>query len=51
VDRDKRAAILAHQLTEKACLAYVAMTDADARDYDRVEAAIFQCYDINEDTY
>ena len=42
VERDKRAAILAPQLTGKACLAYVAMSDEDARDYDRVKAAIFQ---------
>ena len=34
VDRDKRAAILAPQLTKKACLAYVVMTDADAKYYD-----------------
>ena len=27
------------------------MTDADAKDYDRVKAAIFQQYDINEETY
>ena len=51
VDRDKRAAILAPQLTGKARLAYTAMIDADARDYDRVKAAIFQWYDINEETY
>ena len=51
VDRDKRAAILAPQLTGKARLAYAAMTDANARDYDRVKAAIFQHYDINEETY
>ena len=51
VDRDKRVAILAPQLTGKARLAYAAMTDADARDYDRVKAAIFQQYDINEETY
>ena len=51
VDRDKCAAILAPQLTGKACLAYAAMTDVDARDYDRVKAAIFQRYDINEETY
>jgi len=51
VDRDKRAAILAPQLTEKARLAYAAMTNADARDYDRVKATIFQHYDINEETY
>ena len=51
VDRDKRAAILAPQLTGKARLAYAAMTDADAKDYDRVKAAIFQRYDINEETY
>ena len=47
VDRDKCAAILAPQLTGKAHLAYAAMTDADAKDYDRVKAAIFQRYDIN----
>ena len=34
VDRDKRAAILAPQLTGKARLAYAVMTDADARDYN-----------------
>ena len=51
VDRDKCAAILAPQLTGKACLAYTAMTDADAKDYDRVKAAIFQQYDINEEMY
>jgi len=51
VDRDKRAAILAPQLTGKARLAYAEMTDVDARDYDRVKAAIFQRYDINEGTY
>ena len=27
------------------------MTDADVKDYDRVKAAIFQRYDINEETY
>ena len=51
VDRDKRAAILAPQLTGKARVAYAAMTNADARDYDRVKVAIFQQYDINEETY
>ena len=51
VDRNKRAAILTPQLTRKAHLAYAAMTDADAKDYDRVKAAIFQRYDINEETY
>ena len=51
VNRDKRAAILAPQLTGKAHLAYAAMTDEDARNYDRVKAAIFQCYDMNEETY
>ena len=51
VERDKRAAILAPQLTGKARLAYAAMSDEDARDYDRVKAAIFQRYDINEETY
>ena len=51
VERDKRAAILAPQLTGKARLAYAAMNDADARDYDRVKTAIFQCYDTNEETY
>ena len=51
VDRDKRAAILAPQLTGKARLAYAAMTDEDARNYDRMEAAIFHRYDINKKTY
>ena len=51
VDRDKHSAILAPQLTGKACLAYAAMTDADVRDYDRMKAAIFQHYNINEETY
>ena len=51
VDRDKRAAILAPQLTGKARLAYAAMSDHDAKDYDRVKAAIFRRYDINEETY
>ena len=51
VERDKRAAILAPQLTGKARLAYAAMSDKDTRDYDRVKAAIFQWYDINEETY
>ena len=32
LDRDKRAAILAPQLTGKMWLAYAAMTDTDARD-------------------
>ena len=41
VERDKRAAILAPQLTGKARLAYAAMNDADARDYNWVKAAIF----------
>jgi len=27
------------------------MTDEDARNYDQVKAAIFQHYDINEETY
>ena len=51
MERDKRAAILAPQLTGKAWLAYAAMSNKDARDYDRVKAAIFQCYNINEETY
>ena len=51
VERDKRAAIVAPQLTGKAHLAYATMSDEDARDYDRVKAAIFQCYDSNEETY
>ena len=38
MDRDKHAAILAPQLTGKAHLACATMTDADARDYDRVKA-------------
>ena len=41
VERDKHATILAPQLTGKARLAYTAMTDADARDYDRVKETIF----------
>ena len=51
VDEDKRAAILTPQLTGKARLTYAAMTDADARDYNRVMEAIFQRYDINEEMY
>ena len=51
VEQDKRAAILAPLLTGKACLAYMAISNENARDYDRVKAAIFQCYDINEETY
>ena len=51
VDRDKKAAILAPQLMGKARLAYTAMTDEDARNYDRVKAVIFQCYDISEENY
>ena len=51
VEHDKRAAILAPQLTGKASLAYVAMSDEDAQDYDLVKVAIFQRYDINEETY
>ena len=46
-----RAAIFVPQLTGKARLAYVMMSDGDTRDYDRVKAAIFQFYDINENTY
>jgi len=51
VERDKRATILVPQLTGKVHLAYAPMTDVDARDYNRVKAAIFQWYDINEKTY
>ena len=51
VERDKRAAIVAPQLTGKTGLAYTVMSDKDARDYDRVKAAIFQHYDINEEIY
>ena len=51
VEHDKRATILAPQLTGKASLAYVAMSDEDAQDYDLVKVAIFQRYDINEETY
>jgi len=51
VERCKRAAVLAPQLTGKARLAYAAMTDEDARDYERVKAAIFQQYNINEEAY
>ena len=49
VENDKRK--LAPQLTGKRCLAYTAMTDEDARDYDRVKTAIFQGYDINDEIY
>ena len=35
MDRDEHVAIMAPQLTGKACLAYAAMTDTDVRDYDR----------------
>ena len=51
VEQDKRAAILAPLLMGKARLAYVAMKGEDARDYDWMKAAIFQYYDINEETY
>ena len=51
VEREKRAAILAPQLTGKAQLAYAVMSNEDARDYDRVKATIFQCYDIYKETY
>ena len=51
VDKDKHAAILAPQLTGKARLANAAITDAVAKNYDQVKAAIFQRYDINEETY
>ena len=34
VERDKRAVILAPQLAGKAQLAYAAMSNEDARDYD-----------------
>ena len=51
VERDKHAAILAPQLMGKTRLAYAVMNDEDAQDYDRVKAAIFQRYDINEETY
>ena len=51
VERDKRVAILAPQLTGKARLAYAAMSDEDTQDYKRVKAAIVQRYDINKETY
>ena len=41
VEQEKRAAILAPLLTGKARLAYAAMSNDDARDYNRVKAAIF----------
>ena len=50
VERGKCRAFLAPQLTGSARLAYVEMTDEDAKDYERVKAAIFQRYDINEET-
>lgn len=51
VERGTWAAVLAPQLTAKARLAYAAMNDQDAGHYDRVKAAIFHRYDINEETY
>ena len=32
-------------------MAYVEITDEDARDYERMKAAIFQRSNINEETY
>ena len=40
VDRDKPAALRTPQLTGKVRLAYAAMTNADAKNYDQVRAAI-----------
>ena len=51
VEQDKRTAILAPQLTGKVSLAYVVISEEDAQDYDQVNVAIFQSYDINEETY
>ena len=42
---------LAPQLTGKAQQAYAAMTTEEARQYDRVKAAILRRYDISEETY
>ena len=46
-----RVAILDPQLTWKTHLAYMAMSDEDAQDYDRVKTAIYQHYDISEEIY
>uniref|UniRef100_A0A1X7VUY5 CCHC-type domain-containing protein n=1 Tax=Amphimedon queenslandica TaxID=400682 RepID=A0A1X7VUY5_AMPQE len=43
--------MLAPQLTGKALKAHVAMANADAKDYMKVNKAIFRHYDINEETY
>ena len=51
VEPEKCAAILVPHLTGKAQVAYTAMSDEDAQDYEKVKVAIFQCYDINEETY
>ncbi|XP_011405491.1 PREDICTED: zinc finger and SCAN domain-containing protein 9-like [Amphimedon queenslandica] len=51
-DQKDWAAMLAPQLTGKALKAYAAMENAaDAKDYMKVKEAIFQRYDINEETY
>jgi len=46
IQRDKQTVILALQLTGKAYLAYAAMSDHNAKDYDRVNTAIFYRYNI-----
>lgn len=49
VKKDKLAAILVPQLMGKAWLVYAAMSDEDVKNYNRVKAAIFCCYDINKE--
>ena len=51
VEGNKWAAILALQLTGKVRLAYAAMADEQAWNYDLVKVAILQRYNINEETY
>jgi len=50
VEGDKWEVILAPQLTGKARLAYAAMADVQARQYDLVKVIILQHYNINEES-
>ena len=51
VDEDNWSFILGPQLTGKAMQAYAAMSNKDLQDYGKVKEAMFQLYDINEETY
>lgn len=51
VDKANWAFKLAPQLTGKAQQAYAVMAMMDAGDYNKMKAAIFHRYDINEETY